>query len=116
MRYTLIAVLVLAACTGLSSYGYVTTYKAYKDVKVQNDTLVLAVQAEQERSARIQGTVIALEKMNAKSRTLVQTALAESPVWAAEPVPAVVATSLCERPTARCAPREVRAPGNQPVQ
>lgn len=110
MRYTIIAVLVLAACTGLSSYGYVTTYKAYKEVVQQNDTLVLAVKAEQERSARIQGTVQALEKMNAKSRTEVRTALAEAPVWAAEPVPAVVADSLCERPTARCKPREVRTP------
>lgn len=110
MRYTLIVVLVLAACTGLSSYGYVTTYKAYTEVKDTNATLVLAVQAEQERSARIQGTVQALEKMNAKSRTEVRVALAESPVWAAEPVPTVVADSLCERPTARCKPRAVRTP------
>lgn len=110
MRYTILAVLVLTALAGLSSYGYYTSYRALVQVKEQNDTLVLAVQAEQERSARIQGTVQALEKMNAKSRNEVHMALTESPVWAAEPVPAVVANSLCERPTARCKPREVRTP------
>ena len=110
MRYTILAVLVLTACTGLSTYGYYTSHNALVEVREQNDTLVLAIQAEQERSARIQGTVQALEKMNAKSRSEVRTALAESPVWAAEPVPAVVADSLCERPTARCKPRTVRAP------
>lgn len=110
MRYTLIAVLVLATIAGVSSYGYVQAYSALQVVKDENKSLALSLRAEQARTARIQQTVQTLENQNASTRRTLREALKSAPAWSADPVPAAVADSLCSAPRVRCAARTVQAP------
>lgn len=110
MRYAIIAVLVLTTIAGLSSWGFVQAYSALQAANRDKVILTDALAAEQERTARIQLTVIELEKRNAPSRNALNAAVRSNPTWSDVPVPAAVADSLCSRPGARCKPRAVPTP------
>jgi Tfp pilus assembly protein PilF len=110
MRYTIIAVLVLATLAGVSSYGYVQAYSALQVVKGENTTLAQSLKAEQARTARIQQTVQTLESQNATTRRSLREALKSSPTWSSTPVPTAVAGSLCNAPRVRCTARPVPTP------
>lgn len=110
MRYAIAVVLVLAVVAGLSSWGYVQTYAALNLANDKVGSLTQALQAEQARTARIQQTVLDLEKRNAKPRSDLGAAVRANPTWSDGPVPDAVSGSLCNRPGTRCKPRTVPAP------
>ncbi|AVH86154.1 putative Rz-like protein [Pseudomonas phage phiNV3] len=110
MRYAIIAVLVLATIAGLSSWGFVQAYSALQVANHDKVVLTDALAAEQERTARIQLTVLELEQRNAPHRAALQGALRSDPTWSAGAVPDPVVDGLCNRPGVRCKPRTVPAP------
>lgn len=107
MRYAILAVLLLAVLAGVSSYGYVQAYSALKVANDSNKQLTSALEAERERTARIQRTVMELEKRNVPARQKLQSVLDQNRSWSDTRTPAAVADSLCDHPSIRCA---VRAP------
>lgn len=105
MRYAILVVLVLAVAAGVSSYGYVQAYSALRVAKDANATLTTALEAERERTARIQKTVMELEKRNVPARQKLQTVLDANQDWSDTRTPAAVSDSLCSHPSIRCAVR-----------
>lgn len=101
-KYLIIAVAVLVALLGGSLYGLKATRDTLALTNLQLDSYKAALVASQALTARVQ-TLVVKEKTRADANRLeLRNALKNNADWAARPVPADVAGSLC-KPPAKCA-------------